>query len=120
MTTTATTKQQKLDDLRHAREILEAHREEISNGNALVLFSAEYGKGLTDYFRVTIAFTRNDGQVTQSHLTWAIAKALGYGLRDRNGYWFVTVSGYGFSKTDQIARDLATFYGIPNVRYERA
>lgn len=118
--TNTITKQQKLDDFKHAREILESHRAEIVSGNALVLFSAEFGKGLTDYFRVTVAFTRNDGQVTQSHLTWAIAKALGYGLRDRNGYWFIPVSGYGFSKSDQIARDLAAFYGLSSVRYERA
>ena len=117
--TATQTKAEKLADLARGVDILNVHAEEIRSGNALVLISTEYGKGVTDYLRASVVYTDKDGTTQRSHLTWAIAKALGYSLRDRNGYWFISISGGGYSKADEIARSLANFYGIDRVRYEQ-
>ena len=114
--TTATEKQQ---DQKLALDILEAHRKEITSGEALLLISAEIGKGSTDYFRALLTYQNKEGRTDSAHFTWAIAKALGYSLRDRSGYWYLAIGGGGFSKSDEIARSLANYYGIDRVRYER-
>ena len=113
---TATEKKQ---DTARALEILESYRAEITSGNGLILMSAEYGKGATDYFRVLLAYTNKDGRTDYAHLTWAIAQIFRYSLRDRGGYWFLALGGGGYSKTDAIADSLAQYYGIERVRYER-
>lgn len=114
------TKEQKKQDLEHALAILEVLREGVENGGGVLLISADFGKGLTDYFKVSFASVGDLGRVTISHLTWAIAKVCGYSLRDRNGSWFLAVNGYGFSKFDDIADSLARFYGVASIRWERA
>jgi len=113
---TATEKKQ---DLKLALDTLEAHREEITSGNALLLISSELGKGATDYFRALLTYQNKNGQTDYAHLTWAIAKAFNYTLKDRAGYWFLAIGGGGYSKSDEIARSLANYYGIERVRYER-
>jgi hypothetical protein len=110
---------EKREDEQRARDILEQVREEITSGNALMLISAELGKGETDYLRALLAYTNKDGRTDYAHLTWAIAKLLGYSLRDRAGYWFIAMGGGGYSKPDEIARALANYYGIERIRYER-
>jgi cobalamin biosynthesis protein CobD/CbiB len=115
----ALTKTEKAQDLKMALDILRNHKNDITQSGALVLISQELGKGVTDYLRVTLAY-RREHQINQAHLTWAIAKALGFSLRDRQGYWFIAISGGGFSKPDEIARALASFYRVERVRYEIA
>jgi hypothetical protein len=115
MTTTA----EKKEDQQRARDILEQVREEITSGNALLLISAELGKGETDYLRALLAYTMADGRTSSWNLTWAIAKFFSYSLRERAGYWFIAMGGGGYSKADEIARALASYYGIERVRYER-
>jgi hypothetical protein len=112
-----TTTKEKRQDLEMAQNILDNHKEDITEGGALVLISQELGKGSTDYFRVTLAYKRNH-LITHAHLTWAIAKALGYSVRDRSGYWFLAINGGGFSKSDEIARALGDYYGLERLRYE--
>jgi len=110
---------EKREDEQRARDILETVREEITSGNALLLISAELGKGETDYLRALLTYTNKDGRTDYAHLTWAVAKLFGYSLRDRAGYWFIAMGGGGYSKPDEIARALANYYGIDRVRYER-
>lgn len=103
-------------DLERAAWILNNVAEHFRDGG-LLLVSAEYGRGVTDYFRASIA-TGYNGAQTISHLTWAMAKVFGYSLRDRHGYWHLAISGGGYSKPDAMARDLAANYGLERVRYE--
>lgn len=110
--------QQKIADKEHALAILEAHREEITSGKALVSISTEYGKGTTDYLRAVIFYPNKQGEVIQSHLTWAISKALGYSLRDRNGRWYLALNGGGYSKAYDVALSLAHYYGLEKIRFE--
>jgi hypothetical protein len=114
-----TTATYKREDAATALDTLERYREEITNENALLIITAEMGKGETDYFRALLTYTNKDGRTDYAHLTWAIAKLLGYSLRDRGGYWYLAIGGGGYSKTDEIARSLADYYGIERVRYER-
>ena len=114
-----TTATYKREDLATALDTLERYREEITNENALLIITAEMGKGETDYFRALLTYTNKDGRTDYAHLTWAIAKLFGYSLRDRGGYWYLAIGGGGYSKTDEIARSLANYYGIERVRYER-
>jgi hypothetical protein len=114
-----TTKTEKAQDLEMALDILRNHATDITQGGALVLISQELGKGTTDYYRVTLAY-RREHQINQAHLTWAIGKALGFSLRDRNARWYLAINGGNFSKPDEIARALASFYNVERVRYEIA
>ena len=113
------TKTEKLEDQERSLWILESVREEITSGNGLVSITTDYGKGITDYLRVSV-FYYKEGEVRQSHLTWAIAKQFGYSLRDRNGRWYLAISGGGYSKSYEIALSLARFYGVEKIRYEEA
>lgn len=113
-----TTATEKKKDYALAIDTLDRYAAEIQNGNGLILISQELGKGLTDYYRVSLVYQTETRGVETAHLTWAIAKALGYSLRDRAGYWCLPVSGYGYSKPDQIARDLAAYYKLDRVKYE--
>lgn len=113
------TVKEKREDQKIALDILERVREETTSGNALLLISAELGKGETDYLRALLTYTNKDGRTDSAHLTWALAKVFGYSLRERAGYWFIAMGGGGYSKPDQIARDLANYYGVERVRYER-
>lgn len=112
------TKLEKQQDQQRAREILDLCAPHIQDGSALLLISQENGKGMTDYLRAKLAYTDSEGSTQTLHLTWAIAKALGYSLRDRSGYWYLAISGYGYSKADEIARSLAFLFGVSRVRYE--
>jgi hypothetical protein len=114
-TATATEKKQ---DKEQATAILESVRGSIEDRTALVQISTEYGKGTTDYLRVSVFHNDSNGQITQSHLTWAIAKALGYSLRDRNGRWYLALNGGGYSKSYDVALSLTRFYGIEHLRYD--
>lgn len=112
------TKLEKQQDQQRAREILDFFAPQIQDETALLVISQELGKGLTDYLRVALAYTDNNGKVQTAHLTWAIAQIFGYSLRDRNGRHYLAISGYGYSKADEIARSLAMIYGVARVRYE--
>jgi hypothetical protein len=103
-------------DIERATQILDNMAEHFRAGG-LLLVSATYGSGATDYFRTTAITEWNDAQGVL-HLTWAMAKVFGYSLRDRKGYWYLAISGYGWYKPDQLARDLAGYYGLERVRYE--
>jgi hypothetical protein len=113
------TAKEKREDQKIALDILERVREETTSGNALLLISAELGKGETDYLRALLTYTNKDGRTDSAHLTWALAKVFGYSLRERAGYWFIAMGGGGYSKPDEIARALANYYGIERIRYER-
>lgn len=113
-----TTKQEKIKDLEQALDTLNRLEQDIKDGKSLLLISEEQGKGLTDYLRVTLAHPSCCNGITVSHLTWAIAKAFGYSLRERNGYWYLAISGYGFSKSYEVADSLAKHYGLERIYYE--
>ncbi len=115
--TELTKAQQKQQDTEHALYILEGVRATLTAPDGLLIISADYGKGMTDYFRVAVQ-TKTTGTGYLSHLTWAIAKQFGYTLKDKDGRWHLAISGYGFSKSDEIARTLANFYGVERIRYE--
>jgi hypothetical protein len=117
---TTATATQKRADKELALSILESVRETITNETALVQMSTEYGKGITDYLRVSVFYPAETGKVSQSHLTWAIAKAFGYSLNDRGGRWYLAIKGGGFSKSYEVAITLARFYGITHLRHEEA
>lgn len=102
-----------------AWDILKAPREAVQADDYVLLISQELGRGSTDYLRVSIVYKGRDGKLANSHLTWAIAKAFGYSLRDRSGSWYLAINGGNYSKPDEVARDLAKFYGVERVRYER-
>lgn len=112
------TKLEKKQDQQRAREILDYYAPQIQDGSALLVISQEFGKGLTDYLRVALAYNDEKGNIQTAHLTWAIAKIFEYSLRDRNGRHYLAISGYGYSKSDEIARSLAMIYGVSRVRYE--
>lgn len=113
-----TTKQQKLDDLNLALETLDRAKEHLKGRKSLLLISQEQGKGLTDYLRVALVHPSCCEDLVTSHLTWAIAKAFGYSLRERNGYWYLAISGYGYSKPYEVADSLAKHYGLERIYYE--
>ncbi len=115
MTSTLSTKK---DDQRIAVDILTNLAESIRNGKALVQISTEYGKGITDYLRVSVAYPNQAGEVQNSHLTWAIGKLFGYSLRERNGRWYLAISGGGYSKAYEIADTLAHYFLTDRIRYE--
>jgi hypothetical protein len=116
-----TTATERAQDLEHALYVLNNCGEHFRNGG-LLLVSAEYGTGETDYFRVSTVtdYTNHRDETSQgvSHLTWAVAIAFRYRLRDKNGRWHLAISGGGYSKPDEIARDLAEYYGLERLRYE--
>ena len=107
------TKQETREDLERAQWILNNLKQHFDNGG-LLLVSTDYGTGLTDYLKASAVITENGRQIRLT-LTWALAKVFGYSLRDRNGYWNLAVSGYGYSKEDQLARELANYYGLENI-----
>ena len=111
-----TTKEEQRRDQDHALKILENERQHLAAGG-LLIFVADYGSGQTDYYRAVTA-RHYYGRETLSHLTWAIGTAFGYGLRDKNGRWYLAVSGGNFSKTDQLARDLAAYYGLKEINHD--
>lgn len=111
-----TTKAETLKDLEHARAILDGAREHLGSGG-LLLFEIDYGTGLTDYLRaVTIQNGYNRQLVT--HLTWAMAKVFGYSLRYKAGNRHLAISGYGYSKQDQLSRELANYYGLDRILHD--
>lgn len=110
-----TTKSETLKDLEHARAILDGARDHLGSGG-LLLFSIDYGTGLTDYLRA-VTILNWYGREGVSNLTWAMSKVFGYSLRDRAGYYHLAVSGYGFSKQDQLARELADYYGLSDLNH---
>ena len=112
---TTTTKAERAADLERATWILDNMAEHFRAGG-LLLVSADYGTGATDYFR-TSAVEYSHAQ-TITHLTWAMAKVFDYSLRDKHGYWHLAMGGGGYSKPDQLARDLAGYYGLERIRYE--
>lgn len=119
MTTTAA---ERATDLERATWTLDKLREHFT-GDGLLLVSATYGTGATDYFRTTAvtAYQMNTiytGSQTTWSLTWAMSKVFGYSLRDRNGRMYLALNGGNYSKPDQLARDLAGYYGLERIRYE--
>lgn len=112
------TKLERQKDERLATDTLKNYADEVKSGNSLLLISQEIGKGLTDYLRISLAYADEEGYVKTAYLTWAFAKHWNYPLKDRNGYNYVAISGYGYSKADEIARYLAQFYGVDRIRYE--
>lgn len=114
-----TTKTERAADLERATWILNNTAEHFRAGG-LLLVSADYGSGATDYFKLSVAELGAywNGAQTISHLTWAVAKVFDYSLRDRHGYWHLAIYGGGYSKPDQLARALAGYYGLDRIRYE--
>lgn len=105
-------------DTARALEVLENHRVELSGGE-LLLITQTLGSGLTDYYRVFATYQELAPSETRvSNITWPVAVALGYPLRDRGGYWHIAISGGNFSKPYEIASRLASFYGIDQLNYE--
>ena len=104
------TKARKMAALR-ATDALNEWRDRVENG--LLLMSVNRGSGMTDYIRVVLAYTDDNGQVTTSNLTWAIGHALGYRLpTSMAGAWQIAVNGYGYSKPLDVSISLARFYGL--------
>jgi hypothetical protein len=115
---TTTTAERKLDQQR-ALDYLENLRDTLTATNALLIISADWGKGVTDYFRVsTPKIDKFSGESYLSSLTWAFATYFGYRLRDKNGKDYLAINGGNFDKPDEIARTLASFYGVERIRYE--
>lgn len=112
------TKAEKQQDQQLARETLDAYAKYIQDGSAMLMISQEVGKGLTDYLRVQLVYPDFDGKVQTAFFTWAVAQIFGHTLRSRNGYMYLAISGYGYSKADEIARSLAMIYGVARIRYE--
>lgn len=112
------TKAEKTQDQQLARTTFDAYAPYIQDGSALLMISQEVGKGLTDYLRVQLAYPDKDGKVQTAFFTWAVAQIFEYPLRNRNGYMYLAISGYGYSKPDEIARSLAMIYGVERIRYE--
>lgn len=112
------TKAQKKQDQDSARVTLDAYAPCIQDGSAMLIISQEVGKGLTDYLRVQLAYIDTNGKVQTAFFTWAVAQIFGHTLRNRNGYMYLAISGYGYSKPDEIARGLAMIYGVDRIRYE--
>ena len=104
-----TTQLQTIEELQNARAILDGAREHLVNGG-LLLFTMDVGTGLTDYIRATTIY--QDKWQVLGHLTAAIAVVFDYPLRYRAGNWHLAISGYGFSKTHELANRLADYYGV--------
>lgn len=114
-TTTAERKQNQ----QQALDTLETLRETLTAPSALLIISADWGKSSTDYFRVAVpSVDTYSKQGYLSHLTWAFAIHFGYRLREKNGRNYFAINGGNFSKPDEIARTLASFYGVERIRYE--
>lgn len=114
---TTTKAAERAADLERATWILDNTAEHFRAGG-LLLVSANYGTGATDYFRTSATAVTNTGAQVILHLTWAMAKVFDYSLRDKHGYWHLAMGGGGYSKPDQLARDLAGYYGLERIRYE--
>lgn len=115
MTTKA---EQRAADLASAAWTLDNLRGHFEGGG-LLLVSATYGSGATDYFRATAVVANPiTGAQTVWNLTWAMAKMFGYSSRDRHGYWHLALGGGGYSKPYELARSLARYYGLDDLRYE--
>jgi hypothetical protein len=106
-------------DMNTAGGILLAYREEIETKKALVIVNLDTGKGLTDYLRVTVASPNENGRVELHELTWAISKVFGYSLRDRHGWNYVALGGYGYDKCLHLITALETFYNMKGIRWTR-
>ena len=117
---TTTTAAERAADIERGKWILEELRGHFTSGG-LLLVSANNGTGSTDYFRLIAVQTDSTMASGQSvwHLTWAMSKVFGYAARDRHGWWTLAIGGGGYSKSDQLANDLAGYYGLDRVRYER-
>ncbi len=114
-----TTTAQRKQDKQQALETLEHLRDTLTAPSALLIISADWGKGVTDYFRIAVPSVDSySKQGYLSHLTWSFATYFGYRLRDKNGYTHFAITGGNFSKPDEIARTLASFYGVERIRYE--
>jgi hypothetical protein len=106
-----TTTTEKREQERMAIDALNEYRHHVENG--LLLMSVNHGSGLTDYIRVTLAYTTDTGRVATLNLSWAIGHALGYRLPlSMAGGHRLAVSGYGYSKPLDVAINLARFYGL--------
>jgi hypothetical protein len=112
------TTSEKLQDTKLASEILNRFEKDIKSGKFLLLITQENGRGETDYLRVSIVTTKENGELEKGCLTWAISRTFGYFLRDRGGYWNLAIGGGGYSKADDVAYSLAHFYGVDRIRYE--
>lgn len=64
----------------------------------------------------SVEFVGKDGTI--SHLTYSLGVAMGWSVRNKNGRNSVSVSGYGFSKSDYLAQRLADCGGFGNERSE--
>ena len=100
-----------------AQKQLETYLPDLLSQSAVVVVVGDYGKSLTDYFRVFV-FWHELEQVQNIEITWSLAKASGYRLRDRGGRWFIAISGGGYSKPLELKLALEHALGISNVRYE--
>ena len=118
---TTTTAAERAADIERGKWILDELREHFRD-DGLLLVSANYGTGITDYFKVTTIQSNPIMKSGQSvwHLTWAMSKVFGYSLRVQRdyGYWELAIKGGGYSKPDELARSLAGYYGLERVRYE--
>lgn len=110
---------EKTQDRITALASLESLRGSVEKGEGVLLISADFGKGETDFFKLSFVSNDAHGRVYVSHITWALAKVAGYRLADRKGSWFIGIGGGNFSKFDEIADTLARFYGVASVRWER-
>jgi hypothetical protein len=113
------TKETKLLNATRAAEILGYYRDELVTGNAILAISQETSSGLTDYLRVTIAYTE-DGIVKLAGLSWELGQVLGYRIADRAGQYCLALGGGFYSKPLDVAVNLARYYGVNDyaIRYE--
>ena len=106
-----TTTTEKRAQAQRATDALNEWRGRVENG--LLLMNVNRGTGLTDYVRVTLAYTDDAGRIATTNLSWAIGHALGYRLpAAMAGAWQLAIGGYGYSKPLDVAISLARFYGL--------
>lgn len=102
----------KTENITWAKTLLDGYRDHFRDGG-LLLFSIDYGTGLTDYLRAyAVHADKTTGDQCTGNLTWAIGTALGYSLRDRGGRWTLALSGGGYSKSLDVSIALARYYGL--------
>ena len=105
------TKKEKEQEQAEALEYLTEWVPEITSPSSVLEFRIEYGKEITDYVSVHLYYQK-DGKGHVANLTYRVGKACGYRFRRSQSRHQLALTGYGYSKTYDVALRMFSKLGI--------